>query len=376
MMPDAMPQPEPQPPPPPQQLDPRPARDQQVLLIIMGVLIGIFALCGLGNSAQTLSGLAHLPTITGEIQAELEKEGVPDADIWVARGKSLFMRGIWAQFLLQLLGCAAYFWLAVGSILPRRWGPRILYALGWMWIGSIVLSTVAMLGAIPAVSEVMAATGVGSMIPGLAGPVQGLIVVGVFVVVMLMQAVPGIVLIVVYGLRDVRLTVNFRDPIPRWSDPIPIPVLILWTALVSGAIYLAAIGLSLGSVIWQPLGIGGIAGIGLGLAVAAILGATAWLVVKLRPAGWWLAMCGAVFATFFGVFVILSFDFWQTVDRLELPEQVMTKFRDSIPEEGEIAIEALNRLWLPVVIFGSGLIGYIAWLKKFFTPDHVSFSLR
>ncbi len=345
---------------------PQPARDQQVLLVIMGALIGIMALCGLGNSGSSLSGTAQIAMFEGEITDALKEEGVPDAEVWVGQAKSIAMRGIWTHFAIQMVSTVAYFWLAVGSIMCLRWGQKLLLALGWMWVGTTVLGLVAGLGTIPLIVDIMSGIYAASGTP-MGGPAQISFIVGiVFVFGFAFNLIPGIILVIVYGLRDVRLTVLNRDPKDRWTDAVPIPVLALWTFLVSWAMLFLAVSPALGSVMWFPLGIQGWQGVVLGLVLAVVFGWTAWAVAKLHPAGWWASMIVAVLGIFLAVYGIMMADVWAILESAKLPEVWIAKLKAKVTPEIDLLLGAINRLWLPIAIFGGGILAYLGWLKKYF----------
>lgn len=360
-------------PPAPQLEEPLPARDQKVLLVIMGVVLGAFGLCGISGASQSVMVVSQLGVMEAEILKELKDEGVADAEKWVEKGKSLVNRGVWLQMLVQLLTAVAYFWLGIGSLLMKRWAQKILLALGWMWLATTALSFIALLGAAPMFSEMFRVVTSGGGAPGsveLIFVAYGLMGLGI-------NLVPGIVLVLIYSLRDVRLTVRHRDPVVRWTDAIPVPLLALWTLLVTGACYVTAISIGLGDIIWLPLGIQGIFGTFVGVVFGALLGLAAWLVAKLNPLGWWITVSLTVFATFLSIYSVLTFDVWLIIDQLELPELVTTKIQEFSTEIDRVS-QSIRGTWLPFLVYGCGLLGLLVWLKQYFAPqeDEPQFQLR
>tara|TARA_R110002096_G_scaffold292391_4_gene486931 strand:+ start:2178 stop:3290 length:1113 start_codon:yes stop_codon:yes gene_type:complete len=344
---------------------PLPARDQQILLVIMGVIIGVFAVCGIGSASNSLMSITQIGLVKADIVQSLKDEGVPDAELWVERGEGLAKRMVWTQMLMQLLNAVALGWLAIGSLLMKRWSQKILLALGWMWLATTLLAFFSGIGAISLIVDAIQ-----SVSPSMGGSGSVMMIGGVWVAVALgANLIPAVVLVLVYNLRDVRLTVIHRDPVERWTDSVPLPVLSLWTLLLTFSLYLAAISAVMGDVIWLPIGVQGISGILGGVAIAATVGYAAWLVAKLNPIGWWIALVAAICVTFLSVYAIMSLDFWELIAQIELPDELMAKIRGEYTDVVDRLNRSVKKLWLPAVIYGCGLLGALAWLKKFFNEE-------
>ncbi len=101
-------------------------------------------------------------------------------------------------------------------------------------------------------------------------------------------AVP-IAFVVFYGRKDVAETVHHRDPLQRWTDRTPLPVLGASVVLALGSLYLLLIGLT--NPVFPFFGkyLTGVAGSACFLVMAALDTYLAVALFRLQSSGWWIA---------------------------------------------------------------------------------------
>jgi hypothetical protein len=175
------------------------------------------------------------------------------------------------------LGLAVYYLATgMGSVRLRRWARPIVVAVSWIWLVTGVFSLAVSAVFLPKMMEQARPPGVDSEAFSFA---QGCTF---FFLVIFDLILPGL-FVTFYGRPDVRATFERRDPVPRWTDRCPTPVLglafvIAWSAL---AMLLSAV---------MPLFGGGLASALICLGIAALLALLAWATYKLRPWAWWAVL--------------------------------------------------------------------------------------
>ena len=360
----------------------------KTLLVVMGIIvcgIGLLYLCGGGFYISmlqvALSGGMDSSAMTPEEEAQMEKF-LP-----------LVGSGM-AALLMMILGFAGgLIWLGVGSIMARSWARKLLAALGWLVVAMAVTQTVAYFCILPAYVEMM--NGLMSTIPSVtppatpggtappppvatpAPPMPG----GAFVAIQavmtiiggLMAAAPGVALIVIYNLRNVRLTCESLDPKPRWTDRVPAEVLPLWLLLVIwafGILMPLPFVFTLPSFMSEGYNVFLVAG---GMLIgSAFLGYLAWMVSTMKQIAWWIVMSAAVLYIFGTVFFISQIDvdfMWDIAIRFGATEEMRAEFDAEVPPQVVESIESMMFNWLPIAIIGGAFLGYLTWIRKFFISD-------
>lgn len=370
----------------------------KVLLIIVGVIIalaGLGTICGGGMYALMLTGMTEAMR---EFEAAVQS-GEIEMDENAAELNSEFLKKLApviplvsvAFMIASLMMAAAQIWLGVGTILCRRWSWKLLYSLGWLYTGWIVISGIAMLGFIPGYLKMMeimmelpstmaSSTGSGSggsgapAAPPTPPPMPTGMMGGLSVVWMLfslaINAVPGVILIIVFGLRNVRLTCEMYDPEPRWTDKVPVPVLVMWLTAIGAVGYLITFAIPSLPLAGIFLPTSTVTLIFAGLLVSiGLMAAVAYLTPKLNPLAWWILMISSVVSTALYLMFMTRLDIetvWNWLAKLGVPESARTEFEKEMPPELVEVIFDMSTNWLPTVLTSIAVIGYLAWIKRFF----------
>ena len=133
-----------------------------------------------------------------------------------------------------IYGCmaVALIWLGIGSIQKRRWARALLLIFSWSWLVMGIFMTVSMPFFMAKVFANLPAnpkTGQPGMPPA---AITGMIVFMILFFGVFFVVVPA-VWTFFYNSRHVKATCEARDPVTRWTDACPLPVLgfCLWTWL-------------------------------------------------------------------------------------------------------------------------------------------------
>ena len=205
----------------------------------------------------------------------------------------------------------------IGSIQARRWARPVVVVVSWLWLLTGVAALALAAVFLPGMMAQARPPGVDAEMLSVA---QGC---GFAVLTVLCVVLPGIFLSV-YGSAGVRTTFEARDPVPRWTDRCPTPVLGLCLFLL----YLA-VGLLFAeqAVAWS---------------MAAFLPILAWAAYRLRPWAWWSIL---------GVWLLGAGSAWSFFAK---PFAAQTPFLQS-PE-----------VKLFVSLFFFGALVYLLWVRKSF----------
>jgi hypothetical protein len=361
-------------------------QETRVLLFIAGGLIcllGLIGLCAGGFGAAMMANFLGNPSFVAELDpttAKTEEERLAAEaflQVWT-KAQPLLRPAVVTVGVSTLLWSGVSFWMGVATIQGRRWARKILLAAGWAWCGNVILQFVAFLGAIPALvsfTQAMPAARYGAggppgLAPGIAlQVVVNLISYGI-------SAAPGIVLIIVFGLRNVRLSCEHLDPNPNWTDRVPIQVLPIWLTFVSFILqlllltpFIPAVAQLVPMIPWSP----GVL-VATNLGVIAFLVLCTWLVGRMHPAGWWLVLIGSAVGLVLGCAFHLRTDFAEVIrsglSLLPIPEDKRPEFERGIPPDMIKAIATfLKGYWVAFAATGAVFIGYLFWIKRFFDPQ-------
>lgn len=277
-------------------------KDRRVGLRLFGCLqIAIASICAL-LLLVSIVGLAASPP------------GDDPESSWMAR---IQIPGLVLYALLSVL----FVVLGIGSILLRRWARALSLVVSWLWLAFGVIGLVFLAMMTPGILDRVAVE----------GEVQG--GVAIFAMAFLASAVaffyvvlPG-GLVAFYGSQNVRATCVLRDPQPRWTDGVPIPILILCTVHASWAF----------SMLWWPfcgfpmvlfgVWIDGLLAVLVAVGLTAIGLYLAWSTYRLKMAAWWGALAIGIL---WGVSTMISMSgdrVWELYRRIGMPEEQLQALR-------------------------------------------------
>ena len=253
-------------------------------------------------------------------------------------------------------GLAVLFvWLGIGSIKARRWARALVLILAWMWLLTGVISVGFMIAFLP---RMLAAPPPGG--PPMAAGVQAVVmVVMVGFMSVCFIVVPGL-LVLFYRNPHVQATCEAHDPVTRWTDACPLPVLGLSLVLGCGAVSMLPMLVAYHNVA-PCFGrfVTGVPGAGIILGMIALWSYCAWATYRLKPVGWWAIVIG------FSLMMVSALLTFARVDLMEMYRLA------GYPEQQIKQIQQLNfftgRNMALCMAFGAlPCFGYLVWVKKYF----------
>jgi len=239
-------------------------RDRSVGLIAFGIaqiLIGGCALLGMLGIAGTM-----------EISARSGRMQLPAAVI----ATDIILFGVAAAYFLVI---------GYGSIRRRRWARAIALIISWMWLIAGTFGLVVVMIVLRQMSGSMAGNGASWGVVAGCGS--------------LMVIVLPLVFVLFYRSPHVKATVDARDPKPRWTDRVPLPVLAVVLIMAFTSLMMLAT-VSYGKVAFLGVIIDGPPAMVISFGFAVVFAFLAVQLYRLKESAWWttvlLHAAGAVIA--------------------------------------------------------------------------------
>lgn len=251
-------------------------------------------------------------------------------------------------------------WLGIGSILMRRWARALLLIFSWTWlvIGAVLMIYLAFL-----FPQVIVAVDSNAR-PGQTKIPEGLkttllVVQGIFFMFFYV-VLPGI-WVLFYRSKNVKTTCEVRDPVPRWTDRCPLPVLAvsLWAAF-GAAVMLCCPFANRGVLPLFGIFLSGIWGTAAYVVIAALWGFSARALYRLEWSGWWILLVGTCLFSASAFVTYSRHDLSELYRMMGYPEQQVAQLEQfNVLKSGMLAWSTL--------IFTLPVVGYLLYLRKFFT---------
>jgi hypothetical protein len=313
---------------------PAPYKDRSTGLVVFGIF------------SILLGGLAVL-TVSMFLIQDIVKAAKNQVNL-ETRLPSLAIHGFLAVALV---------WLGIGSVMARRWARSLLLIFSWCWLimGVVLLYFVAL-----DMPHLLANVSVGRTEGQPAS--NAIIRVVVMAVLLLLCGVYFIVLptvwIFFYGSRHVKATSEARDPLRRWTDACPMPVLGLFVPLMTGASSMLLMSIS-GHCVTPFFGkfLTGIPSSLCYLAFAAIWSYAAWSLYKLRPFGWWLILMALLVYMVSAILTLAQHDMTEMYRLMGYSEAELEEMQRS-------GMLTANHKWL-VSLANLPFIAYLPFIKRF-----------
>jgi hypothetical protein len=166
-----------------------------------------------------------------------------------------------------------------------------------------------------------------------------------------------------YKSPQVKATCEVRDPVPRWTDACPLPVLALCLWLLWGVPMLVLTSIvGHGVIPFFGTFLTGLPGSLLCLAMAALCVYAAWLLYKLDVRGWWLILIAFLVFILSAVVTYARHDLIEMYRLMDYPEAQI----EQMQKLGLFTGRHLN--WL-IMFFMVPFLAYILFIKKYFRSE-------
>ena len=253
----------------------------------------------------------------------------------------------------------ALVWLGIGSTMARRWARALLLIFSWSWLGVGFLVVVMIAFFIPTMMANMSSSGTPDHSPMPASMIVGMMV-GMFLVFGVFFIILPAVWTFFYGSRHVKATCETRDPLTRWTDAFPLPVLgfCLWL-LFSVPMMLIMPLVGHGVMPFFGMFLTGLPGTLLCLAIAALWSYAAWLLYKLDVRGWWLILIALCVLMVSSLLTFARHDMLEMYHLMGYPEAQVEQLQKTGFLAGNRMTWLMSFSMLP-------FLGYLLFVKKYF----------
>jgi hypothetical protein len=314
---------------------PTPFKDRSTGLVVFGILTLL-----LGGVCALLVPLM----LVGQAMTA-QATGAPANNMSLL--PAIFMYGALAVALI---------WLGIGSMKSRRWARALLLIFSWSWLVMGVVALVMMVILMPRILAVQPSAGQPPM------PEEAKLMVTIISLAMIgfIFVVLPAIWVFFYRSPHVKATCEARDPVPRWTDACPLPVLAVSLWLGFSALMMVTMPLAQGGVLpFFGQFLTGAAGVAAYFVLAAIWAWCAWALYRLDVRGWWVAV--AVFCVMAASHVITysQRDVMEMYALMGYPEQQLEEIR---------RFSAITGEWMTwgMLVFLVPFAGYMIYVKRFF----------
>jgi hypothetical protein len=267
--------------------------------------------------------------------------------------------------LTYIFAAAALITLGIGSVQMKRWARALTLVTSWYWLIMGLLVTVLLTAVLPVVmrSAIRAQeNAAGAPSAEVSTGVMAVILTLVIVFIAFFLVVVPIAFVVFYSRRDVAETCRHRDPVERWTDRAPLPVLGASLIFFTGALYMLLVGTTTPLFPFFGKYLTGFAGAACFLLMAALDLYLAIALFRLKSTAWWIAVITVPVRTLSMAITYGRADLMQAYSKMGWSDSQMQKLNANPIVHSHVvlwwSLASLVALW-----------GYLLWLNRFFrTP--------
>jgi hypothetical protein len=251
--------------------------------------------------------------------------------------------------------------LGIGSVQTKRWARALTLVISWYWLITGVLVTVLMTAVLPVTvrSALHAQQNAAGQSAALPAGVMAVILTLIIVLAAVFLIVVPIAFVVFYGRNDVAETCRHRDPVERWTDRVPLPVLGASVVFVAQALYLLSAGLTAPMFPFFGRYLIGAPAVVWFLAFAVLDASLAVAFLRVKAAAWWIAVMAVLVRLLSMAITFRRADLMRAYAKLGWSDAQMQVLSSSPFFRSHVF------LWWSLV--SSVLFfGYLLWLKRYF----------
>jgi hypothetical protein len=265
------------------------------------------------------------------------------------------MQFIWPAILMYLGLAVGFIWLGIGAIKCRRWARALALILGWMWLICGIVGVISVTAIMPSVFA-HPPPGQPPMPPAV-----------ITVVTLIMVAVCSVFYIVLPGALvfffrspHVKATCEARDPVPRWTDACPLPVLAISLLLGFGVAFMPLLILFYHSIVpCFGVYVSGLPGAAVVLVSALVFAWAARATYKLQLAGWWTALLVYTLWIVSATITMARLGLLPMYEIMGFPKEQLDLLKQ---------MDFLNHplIWILMLVTWLPFLGFIVYTKKYF----------
>jgi hypothetical protein len=253
--------------------------------------------------------------------------------------------------------------LGIGSVRMKRWARALTLVTSWYWLILGTLGTVWMTAALPVAMKTALAqarqNSAETSSPGITTGVMAVIITVMIVFFAFFLVVVPIAFVIFYSRDEVAETCRHRDPVERWTDRAPLPV--LGASVAFFALSLRGLITGITAPMFPFFGhyLTGIPAAAVLVAFAALDLYLAVVLFRLRLSGWWIAIIASSARTLAVAFSYSRAGLMQAFSKMGWSDKQINTLNSSPLLRSRVS------LWWSIIVMVA-FFGYLLWLKRYF----------
>jgi len=253
--------------------------------------------------------------------------------------------------------------LGIGSVQMKRWARALTLVAAWYWLIMGSLITVLLTAMLPLTMRSALAqaqqNAPGGPSPTISTGAMAVIITLIIIFAAVFLVLAPIAFVVFYGRKDVSETVRHRDPIERWTDQTPLPVLGASVVLAMGALYLLLVGVTTPVFPFFGQYLTGIPGSACFVVMAALDAYLAIALFRLQSSGWWIAAVSVPIRLLSMGLTYARADMMQAYSKMGVSDAQLKMLNSNPMFRGHVLS------WFSLISMVL-LFAYLLWLKRYF----------
>jgi len=276
--------------------------------------------------------------------------------------------GISAPFGTLVLGALTYGTMAallvtlgIGSIQARRWAHALTLVLSWIWLISGFLITIFITAFLPAgfAQGVRQAAAMNPNAPPMPARAMAIILTVMIVFFAVFLIVLPLAFVLFYNTRSVEETCKHKDPVKRWTDRCPLPVLAATLVFAGASAYYLGMSFTTPVIPFFGKYLSGLPGAAACLTMALMDMLLAYSFFRLYLAGWWLALATVTARIISFIVTLRHANMSEMYSRMGWnSSQLQMMNANPAYRSGVVLYSSVGTL----VIF----LGYLVWIRRYF----------
>lgn len=271
------------------------------------------------------------------------------------------LRSLAVTLLTYALFAVVLVTLGIGATQAKRWAWALNLIVSWIWLIGGILVTILLIALLPSgvLAGMRAAAAQHPEAPPASAGFMAVMVTFMIVVAAVFLIVLPLIFLLFYRSKNVEQTCKHRDPVERWTDRCPLPVLAMALLAASGAAYYFLMGFTTPLFPFFGRYLTGLPGTAAFLVFAGVDAYVAYSLFRLRVAGWWVALMSITFRLLSLVFTIGRGNLMEAYSRIGWSHQQLQTMSANPMFQGNVV------LWWGMT-FLVLYLGFLLWLKRYF----------
>jgi hypothetical protein len=263
--------------------------------------------------------------------------------------------------------------LGIGSVRMKRWARALTLVTSWYWLILGTLGTVSLTAVLPVTMRTALAqaqqNSAGTSSPEITTGVMAVIITIVIVFFAFFLILVPVAFLIFYSRNDVAETCRHRDPVERWTDRAPLPVLGASVAFFALSLRGLITGITAPMFPFFGRYLTGIPAAAVLVALAALDLYLAVALFRLRSSGWWIAIVATPVRMLAVAFSYSRAGLMQAYSKMGWSDEQMNILNSSPLFRSRVV------LWWGVILMMM-FFGYLLWLKRYFKAPRAATPLE